>query len=52
MLYKTCRRILVWRLQRGELKLVDAVEDTISMTNGRGAFVVVTLNPPTSQMRG
>ena len=51
-MHKTYWRILAWRLQWGELKLVDAVDDIILMNNGRGAFMVIDFKPPDQPNEG
>ena len=45
-LHKTSWRLLVWEMERGELKLITATKEVIVMGDGKGAYAVIDFNSP------
>ena len=51
-LHKTHWRLLAWRLERGELKPLNATEEVITMEDGKGAHAVIDFVAPDEPNEG
>ena len=51
-LHKTHWRLLAWRLEQGELKLINTTEEVITMEDVKGAYAVIDFIAPNEPNEG
>ena len=51
-LHKSCWRLLAWRLQRGELRILQATEEAILTKDGKAAYATIEFKSPDQPNKG